>query len=149
MESAVFVLHERLAADCFWLGDFPASRLLLMNNTHFPWYILVPRFVGARELYLLPETDQLQVLQESSLLSRVIMGVHFGQKLNLAALGNMVPQLHIHHIVRYQTDVAWPGPVWGQVAAEPYPQATVEGVQQSLLAAMRAESVEFQANQLS
>ena len=145
----MFELHERLAADCFWLGDFPASRLLLMNDTHFPWYILVPRFVGARELYLLAEADQVQVLHESSQLSRVIMNVHSGQKLNVAALGNMVPQLHIHHIVRFSTDAAWPGPVWGKVTAEPYTQAKVVSLQQSLLAVMEAEAIEFQVKQLS
>ncbi len=144
----MFELHERLAADCFCLGDFPASRLLLMNDTHYPWYILVPRFEGARELYLLPEGDQLQVLRESSLLSRVIMSHHAGHKLNVAALGNMVPQLHIHHIVRFPQDAAWPGPVWGKVAAEPYLSKDVGSMQQSLAAAMQGAEIEFQASHL-
>jgi diadenosine tetraphosphate (Ap4A) HIT family hydrolase len=118
-----FELHPRLAADTFVLGDFPLCRLLLMNDAHYPWCILVPRREGAREIYLLEPADQRQLLQESVQLSRALMEAFGGHKLNVAALGNVVPQLHVHHIVRYPADAAWPGPVWGRHAPQPYAAA--------------------------
>jgi diadenosine tetraphosphate (Ap4A) HIT family hydrolase len=118
--SAGFALHPRLAADTFALGDFPLSRLLLMNDARYPWFILVPRRENAREIYLLDEPDQQQLLRESSALSRALMEAFAGEKLNVAALGNVVPQLHVHHIVRYATDAAWPAPVFGKHAPQPY-----------------------------
>jgi len=118
-----FELHPRLAADSFVLGDFPLCRLLLMNDAQYPWFILVPRRVGAREIYLLEERDQQQLLRESSQLSRALMEAYRGEKLNVAALGNVVPQLHVHHVVRYANDAAWPGPVWGRQPARPYAAA--------------------------
>lgn len=123
MIEAGFELHPRLAADATVLGDFPLCRLLLMNDAHYPWFILVPRRAGAREIYLLDEADQRQLWRESALLSRAAMDAFRGEKLNVAALGNVVPQLHLHHIVRYATDPAWPGPVWGRLPAKPYDEA--------------------------
>lgn len=118
-----FALHPRLAADTIVLGDFPLCRLLLMNDAQYPWFILVPRREGARELYLLDERDQQQLLKESALLSRAVMTAFRGDKLNVAALGNLVPQLHVHHVVRFATDAAWPRPVWGLHPARPYGEA--------------------------
>lgn len=118
-----FTLHERLAADSFVLGDFPLCRLLLMNDANYPWFILVPRRSGAREIYLLNEADQRLLWAESARLSRAIMHAYAGEKLNVAALGNMVPQLHLHHIVRHASDAAWPGPVWGKAPALSYTDA--------------------------
>src|SRR5262245_27562488 len=96
-----FELHPRLAADTIVLGDFPLCRLLLMNDAQYPWFILVPRRAGAREIYQLDERDQQQLLKESAQLSRAVMDAFRGEKLNVAALGNLVPQLHVHHVVRY------------------------------------------------
>ncbi len=113
----MFQLHERLAADTHKLGG--ESRLcdvLLMNDNTWPWVILVPpRVSGIREIYELPNEQQQRLLFESSALSEGgMMELFGGDKMNVAALGNMVPpQLHLHHIVRYQGDPAWPGPVWG------------------------------------
>jgi diadenosine tetraphosphate (Ap4A) HIT family hydrolase len=118
--GAGFELHPRLAADTFVLGDFPLCRLLLMNDAQYPWCILVPRRENAREIYLLDERDQQSLLRESAALSRAMMDAFAGHKLNVAALGNVVPQLHVHHIVRYPADAAWPGPVWGRHAPKPY-----------------------------
>ena len=118
-----FELHPRLAADAFTLGDFPLCRLLLMNDAQYPWFILVPRRANAREIYLLEEADQQALLRESSLLSRELMGAFAGEKLNVCALGNVVPQLHLHHIVRHAADAAWPGPVFGRHPAVPYTDA--------------------------
>lgn len=118
-----FELHPRLAADSIVLGDFPLCRLLLMNDAQYPWFILVPRRAGAREIYLLAEADQQALLRESAQLSGAIMQAYAGEKLNVAALGNLVPQLHVHHVVRKQADPAWPAPVWGRHPAQPYDEA--------------------------
>ena len=115
-----FELHPRLAADSFVLGDFPLCRLLLMNDAQYPWFILVPRRAGAREVYLLDSADQRALWEESAQLSRAIMRAFAGEKLNVAALGNVVPQLHVHHIVRHKGDPAWPAPVFGRHPPQPY-----------------------------
>lgn len=109
-----FELHQRLTADTIVVGDWPLCRLLLMNDNQYPWAILVPRRAGLREAYELAASDQLQLLAESNHLGREMMRRFAGEKLNVAALGNMVPQLHVHHIVRKRADAAWPAPVWGK-----------------------------------
>ena len=116
----MFELHPRLTQDTSVVGDFPLCRLLLMNDANYPWFILVPRRTEIREIFQLGQRDQQQLLKESSQLSQVLNQIFQADKLNIAALGNMVPQLHIHHIVRYQTDPAWPNPVWGWSPAQPY-----------------------------
>ena len=118
-------LHERLAADTVRLGQGPLSDVLLMNDSHWPWVLLVPRVAEVREIYELPVSQQQQLLAESACLGRGMMALFGGDKLNVAALGNMVPQLHLHHIVRFAGDPAWPGPVWGKVPAEPYSEAAL------------------------
>lgn len=116
----MFELHPRLKQDTSIIGDFPLCQLLLMDDASYPWFILVPRRTGIREIFELEQRDQRQLLDESSQLSMVLSKIFRADKLNIAALGNMVPQLHIHHIVRYQTDPAWPSPVWGRFPAQPY-----------------------------
>lgn len=96
------------------------SRVLLMNEASFVWLILVPRRTAVKEIYQLNETDQAQLQIESVELGRGIMQEFNGDKLNIAALGNLVPQLHLHHIVRHKTDQLWPNPVWGNFQARPY-----------------------------
>lgn len=118
-----FALHPRLAADTFVLAQWPLCTLLLMNDAQYPWCILVPRRAGLREIHDLPEADQQQLLRESSVLGRALMQAFDGLKLNVAALGNLVPQLHVHHIVRFERDPAWPAPVWGKHPARPYDEA--------------------------
>ena len=115
-----FELHPQLAADTVLVGDLPLCRLLLMNDRQYPWTILVPRRAGLREIYELHESDQLRFWRESAQLSKTLMTAFSGDKLNVAALGNMVPQLHVHHIVRFKGDPAWPAPVWGKHPAQPY-----------------------------
>lgn len=112
--SEPFELHPQLAADCLPLGEAPLCRWLLMNDANYPWCLLVPRRGGAREIYELNEADQAQLLRESARLGRAMMQVFAGDKLNVAALGNITPQLHVHHIVRRSGDAAWPMPVWGR-----------------------------------
>lgn len=122
MDSA-FELHPQLARDTFVLADLALSRLLLMNDAQYPWCILVPRVGGICEIYDLDEADQAQLLRESVDIGRALMRAFGGHKLNVAALGNVVPQLHLHHIVRFHGDPAWPAPVWGRNPPRPYDEA--------------------------
>jgi diadenosine tetraphosphate (Ap4A) HIT family hydrolase len=121
-----FVLHPQLAKDCHRLGRFELGLLLLMNDAQYPWCILVPQREGLREIYELDEAGQALLLRESVVLGRALMQAFQGDKLNVAALGNMVPQLHLHHIVRHAGDPAWPAPVWGKHPARPYTAAELE-----------------------
>lgn len=132
----MFTLHPQLAKDTFLVGEFPLSTCRLMNDCRFPWLILVPRVAGIKELYELSPNDQAQFLRESSWLSSQLAKTFGADKMNIAALGNQVPQLHFHHIVRYQNDVAWPNPVWGTPAI-PYTQAVLNPMQQTLMVALR------------
>ena len=125
-------LHAQLAADCIVLGRFPLCHLLLMNDRNYPWFILVPDRADIREIYQLEATDRNQLLNESCLLSEFLMNEFNGDKLNLAALGNLVPQLHLHHVVRYESDPAWPTPVWGKHAALPYSETALEEIKTKL-----------------
>lgn len=131
-----FALHAQLAADTLVVGDFPLSRLLLMNDAQYPWCILVPRIAGAKELHRLDDTDQLQLLRESVALARAMELVFRPHKMNVAALGNMVPQLHLHHIARYKGDPAWPAPVWGKHPAQAYEETQAAGRLQQLREAL-------------
>lgn len=115
-----FELHSRLAEDCYYLGDFPLCALLLSKDANYPWYILVPKQANTNEAFQLSALDQQQLQYESLLLSRLLNDGYRADKMNIAALGNMVPQLHIHHIVRYKTDIAWPNPIWGFADAISY-----------------------------
>ncbi len=120
MSDAEFRLHERLAADCRVLGDLPVSRVLLMNDRRFPWLVLVPRRGGLRELHELPEPARLPLFEELEAASRALVDVCGAEKINVGALGNLVPQLHVHVVGRRRNDAAWPGPVWGFGSAELY-----------------------------
>ncbi len=125
-----FQLHPQLAADSVWLADWPLSQLRLINDQHYPWFILVPRRVAVRDVIDLSEPDQDQLWLESRTLSIYLKSDYQPDKLNLAALGNMVPQLHLHHIARFQTDKSWPAPVWGKFPAQPYNTADLAALQQ-------------------
>ncbi len=120
----MFELHPTLRADTYLIGHFKLSVALLMNNRLLPWVILVPRRVGMREAYELSASDQHQLMLESATLGEALMREFKGDKLNTAAIGNMVPQLHVHHIVRFQHDPVWPQPVWGVLPPKPYTQIT-------------------------
>lgn len=128
----MFELHSQLAKDCIVLGDFPLTRVLLNKDANYPWFILVPKRENIREIFELSEADQQQLLWESSYFSKRIYDLFNADKLNVAALGNMVPQLHVHHIVRYKNDVVWPGPVWGAVPAIEYGAGELEAVCQKV-----------------
>jgi len=121
--SNPFELDSRLAADTFLVGETPLSQALLMNDARYPWLILVPRRSDITEPFELSEADQAQLWQESMRLGEVMKARFAADKLNIAALGNQVAQLHVHHIARFHTDEAWPGPVWGVGSAVPYSDA--------------------------
>lgn len=122
-------LDPRLADDSQPVIQLPLCELRLMDDSHHPWLVLVPRVAGATELIDLSETRQHALLAEVTLVSRVLRDRFAPDKLNVAALGNLVPQLHVHVIARYTGDIAWPRPVWGQAAARPYtPEALVERI---------------------
>ena len=115
-----FELAPELQRDCIELADWSLCKVLLMNDSQYPWFILVPRVESCREIIDLDDKLQAQFWQESAQLSRTLQAVFSPDKLNVAALGNMVPQLHVHHIARFTNDAAWPKPVWGLHPAKPY-----------------------------
>ena len=133
MTSPTFSLHPQLAADTVPVGDLPLSRVLLARDANYPWLILVPRRAGVTEIIDLPHDDQAQLLAEIGEASRALKSITACDKLNVAALGNMVTQLHVHVIARRHADAAWPKPVWGAVPAAEYQPA----VRDSLIAALR------------
>jgi diadenosine tetraphosphate (Ap4A) HIT family hydrolase len=124
-----FLLHPRLAADTVVLGRLQLSLLLLMNDATYPWFILVPERAGASEIYQLAETDRLVLIEEIARLSRALTDEWRPDKLNVAALGNLVPQLHVHVIARFRSDPAWPAPVWGKAETRPYSEGERRNVQ--------------------
>jgi len=123
-----FELHPRLAEDCITLGRFGLCRLLLMNDSHYPWLILVPEKPNLTEIYQLSPDERIQLTEESSLLAEALADLYRADKMNIAAIGNLVPQLHIHHIVRYQNDAAWPAPVWGKFDRIPYTEERIAAI---------------------
>ncbi|MES0491668.1 MAG: HIT family protein [Leptospirales bacterium] len=120
-----FILHPRLKENTFLIGKFSLSRVLLMNEKRYPWVILVPQKDHLREIFDMGPNDQAMLAEESAFVAQK-MDYHFNaDKMNIAALGNIVEQLHIHHIVRYKNDSAWPAPVWGKFPPVPYPSGDV------------------------
>ena len=117
---AVFALDPRLQQDTLPIGDFPLCRLLLSNDSNYPWFILVPRREDISEIFQLDVADQLQLWQETTALAETLKDSFDADKLNVATLGNVVSQLHMHVIVRKREDAAWPAPVWGKHPANPY-----------------------------
>ena len=130
----MFQLDPRLQNDCIYLGDFPFSRLLLLNDSTYPWFVLVPRCEQLEELYQLDDAQQQQLWQESTILGRWMSKSFEFDKLNVAALGNVVRQLHLHHVGRRTDDPTWPGPVWGQHPPQPYAAAAIEKIKQQVSA---------------
>lgn len=122
-------LHPQLASDTHPIANLALCELRLMDDANYPWLVLVPRVAEARELIDLDTSRQVQLMLEVSHASRALQAVFRPHKLNVAALGNMVPQLHVHVIARQTDDPAWPAPVWGRVQARAYePEALVQRV---------------------
>lgn len=119
-EMPGFELHPQLAADTFVVTRWPLCRVLLLNDAAYPWLVLVPERPGLRDFHELAGEDAAAAMQEITRASTVLVDLFAPDKINVAALGNMVPQLHIHVIARFTDDAAWPKPVWGAARAQPY-----------------------------
>ena len=125
--TSSFTLHEVLAGDTIPVARWALSRVLLMNDANYPWLIIVPERAGMRDLHDLLPNDLATLTDEIVRASRALQGLFKPDKINIAALGNQVPQLHLHVIARFASDAAWPRPVWGAVPPRPYtPEALAE-----------------------
>ncbi|MEO5339042.1 MAG: HIT family protein [Magnetococcus sp. MYC-9] len=129
-------LHPRLARDGVWLGRLSACQLLLMNDSRYPWLILVPNQEGLTAFDLLPEPLVPLVHDDIRRAGQALRTLFQPDRLNVAALGNLVPQLHIHLIARFQQDAAWPGPVWGLHPPLPYGEQALQEQSARLCAAL-------------
>ena len=121
--NTLFQLHPRLQEDCIGLGRLDLCQVLMMNDSQFPWFVLVPEIADVQEIYQLDKVQRGLLSEESCYLAEQLATLYQADKMNIAAIGNLVPQLHVHHIVRYRNDIAWPAPVWGKFAAVPYSPA--------------------------
>ncbi|RWU25163.1 HIT family protein [Pseudomonas alkylphenolica] len=130
----MFALDLRLQDDTYVLGDFPLCRLLLSKDANYPWFILVPRRADISELFQLDDADQAQLWKETTFLAEVLKDGFDADKMNVATLGNVVAQLHMHVIVRRRNDPAWPSPVWGHTPATVYSADQVAQLRQRLKA---------------
>lgn len=120
--GASFTLHERLRADTVMLGRLPLSLVLLARDGRYPWVILVPARAGVREAHELPAPERDRLARESAAVAACMQRALRADKMNVATLGNVVPQLHVHHVARFTGDDAWPGSIWGAHPAQPYDQ---------------------------
>lgn len=127
-----FHLHPRLQSDTIEIGRFKLSKLLLMNDSQYPWFILVPMREEMTEIYQLSDQDQILLQSESSQLAKVLAKIYSADKMNVASIGNIVSQLHIHHVVRYKTDIAWPAPVWGKFKPVAYTEFQINKIKAQL-----------------
>ncbi|MCH4812513.1 HIT domain-containing protein [Vreelandella neptunia] len=127
-----FTLDARLAADTLPVAELPLSRVLLMNDARYPWVILVPRHAAISEVFELSAHDQQQLWREATQLGEAMKTALGGDKINIASLGNVVSQLHVHVVVRRHTDATWPAPVWGNGSAESYDQESQAQLREQL-----------------
>jgi diadenosine tetraphosphate (Ap4A) HIT family hydrolase len=139
MQSPAWSLHPQLERDTVPVGDLPLSRVLVINDANFPWVLLAPRRAGAVELIDLETAQQALLIHEIAEVSHALKAVTSCDKLNIAAIGNVVPQLHIHVVARRRDDAAWPRPVWGALPARPY---AVEGISSFIAGLRRAIRLE-------
>ena len=128
-------LHPQIESDSRLVGDLPLSQVRLMNDANYPWLLLIPRRAGASEIIGLDTPDQMQLMSEIAAAGRALKAATVCDKLNVAAIGNVVPQLHVHIVARRRDDAAWPRPVWGAVPPRTYPADAIE----ALTAALRGE----------
>jgi diadenosine tetraphosphate (Ap4A) HIT family hydrolase len=135
-----FALHPTLARDTVEVARLPLCRVLLMNDRRFPWLILVPERESLREIHDLPPADRSTLIEEIAHAGQVLVRLFQPDKLNTGALGNLVPQLHVHIVARFATDAAWPGPVWGSGAAEVYSGADLDEMKTRLARAFVRET---------
>ncbi len=143
--NSPFILDPHLDEDTMLLGHFALSRVLLMNDARYPWLILVPEKPDLAEIIDLSEHDQMQLMREIATASQALKALFNPDKLNVAALGNRVRQLHVHVLARFVSDAAWPGPVWGVGEAHPYPPHMAGVIMDRMLAALKPLGLEESA----
>jgi len=141
MTETPFPLHPQLAADTVPVGDLPLSRVLLSNDANYPWLILVPRRPGLVELIDLDDSEQVRLMGEIAQTARALKRTTECEKLNIAAIGNVVPQLHVHVIARRHGDAAWPKPVWGAVPPAAYRPVVRNGLVGALRRALNVAAI--------
>jgi diadenosine tetraphosphate (Ap4A) HIT family hydrolase len=127
MPASDWSLHTQLQKDTIDIGDLPLCRVLVVKDANYPWLMLVPRRPDVVEIIDLGEVEQSQLMTEITRVSRAVKELTKCDKLNIAALGNMVPQLHVHVIARRNSDAAWPRPVWGTVPVLAHDAGEVQG----------------------
>lgn len=132
----MFDLDQRLVSDTVVVADFALCRVLLMNDSRYPWLILVPRIASVSEVFELTAEQQQQLWRETSDVGQVLKKEFQADKINIATLGNVVKQLHVHVVVRMQEDATWPAPVWGSGVAQPYSADAVAQLRARLRAAL-------------
>jgi len=130
--SSSWSLHPQLTKDTVNIGDLPLSRVLIIKDSNYPWLLLVPRRDEVSDITDLNEVEQAQLMTEINRVGLALKAITKPEKLNIAALGNVVPQLHIHIIARRTTDAAWPRPVWGVAPPEPFDPTELEAFTQAL-----------------
>lgn len=130
-----FELHPDLQRDGLHIGNFQLCRVLLINDSSYPWFVLIPEIPNTSDTIDLSPSEHEQLWRESRTFGAAIMELFNGEKLNVAALGNVTPQLHIHHIVRFQSDPAWPAPIWGVLPLVPYSEQALEDIRNLLASA--------------
>lgn len=130
----MFILHPSLARDTVEVARLSLCRVLLMKDHRFPWLILVPEREGIREIHELPPEDRSQLMEEIVRTSQALVGLFRPAKLNVGALGNIVPQLHVHVVARFEDDPAWPGPVWGSGPAVAYTNEELAEIRERIAA---------------
>ena len=133
----MFNLHPQLEQDSILIGRFGLCQIRLINDSNYPWVLLVPEREDVTEIHQLSIEDRSLLAEESAFLSATLAELFKADKMNSAAIGNMVPQLHVHHIVRYQTDPAWPAPVWGKHPMKPYTDEALEETADKIAAALQ------------
>ena len=133
----MFTLNQRLRADTIELGRLELSLLLLMNDRSLPWFILVPQREDVMEIDELTVADRSVLIEEIACVSGVIRALHYPVKINVGALGNLVPQLHVHVVGRFVNDRAWPGPIWGAGPAEAYDYDELNSLSSKILASLK------------
>lgn len=138
----MFSLHPQLAQDSRLLGRMPLSQVRLVLDANYPWVLLVPEREAVSEIHHLNEQDRHQLMNESCRLAEVMVSLFDPDKLNVGALGNRVPQLHLHHVARFEQDPAWPGPVWGKLPPKAYTETALEHMSQKLRHALAAADFE-------
>ena len=128
----MFKLDPRLEQDTILIGEVSLSKVVLMNDARYPWVSLVPRVTGLTEVFQLNDKQQSQLVEESNFIAEKMKTLVQADKMNIAALGNIVSQLHIHHVARFTRDETWPAPVWGRGQAVQYDNAERDAVCQQL-----------------